>query len=100
VPAQGLGEGKRDIGRPTGQLIPRGGKILNHVNAGGQEIGQKHDAAGSRGHAQLPAGHDRRLAQLQVSGLDVDELAAVAQDRAEVLQVRVRLRPAAAMRDQ
>jgi hypothetical protein len=91
---------ERDGRVPAGQLVASRGQVFGHVPTRRQKVRDHYNQIGSTCDTHVPAGRNRRLAQLQVGRLDDDELAARPKGGCETVEVGIRLGPAAAMGDQ
>lgn len=94
-------EAEFNAGKPRGELGAGGGEVTVKVDARREEIGQHHDAIGPEFDAVRAALGDVRLGQFQERRLDDPIPIETGRDPpSQREEVRVRLRAAAAVRDQ
>jgi len=85
---------------PFCQVISRRRQILDDVHAGRKEIWQEHHLCSASGDAQIAAGRDSGLTEFEIRRHNNRIFAAYAEKLGQMLQVRVRFRSAAPVRDQ
>lgn len=97
MPAKRLGKDESDTRESRGESIAGGRKILDGMNAWGQEERQQDHIRRAGRHAPGASFLDSRLRQFEEAGLNGRIFTASLDLAREVLQVGIRLRPAAAV---